>query len=227
MPESISIADLATLTLVIALGFLVAVAFYESLSTRDVLLARVMRLIRRRTSKTWITAGAYVLTVFVLIPILVVVWAAVLEVTLFFVGSVEIVQNVALIAVSVVGATRILAYVREKAAHELAKAIPLALGFLLLTGGPLELEAKAARLPNEELLSPTDEMLLFLVVLELSLRIVTDGSHALLARYRHSRGIDSDAGVWRTLWEAIKEGFAQSEERPAEFAESDEVSRNA
>jgi hypothetical protein len=230
MPETFSFGDLAALTLVIAFGFFLAVAFYESLSTRDVLLARVMRLTKRFTSDPGVAAAAYAVTVFVLIPILVVVWATVLEILLFFVGSVDIVDSVGVIAVSVVGAARVLAYVREKTSHELAKAIPLALGFVLLTGEPLELEEKVARLQDGELASPADEMLLFLIVLELGLRIVTDGSHALLAWSRRRRGIDSNAGVWRTIWAEIRQTFRRSTSEPSdadEFPQSDEVSRNA
>jgi hypothetical protein len=140
----------------------------------------------------------------------------VLELALFVVGSVDRVTSSALIAVAVVGATRILAYVREKTAHELAKAIPLAFAFILLTGGALNLEDKLARVADRpDVLGLTDTMILFLVVLEVGLRLVTDGSNALMAAIRRRRGIASDLGVWRTLWAAVR--------RPADRALADPV----
>jgi hypothetical protein len=42
-------------------------------------------------------------------------------------------------------------------------------------------------------------MFTFLVTLEVSLRIMTDGSHHLLARYRRRKGMDSKLGFWRSL----------------------------
>ena len=139
-------AELLALIAVIAFGFLVAVAFYESLSTRDVLVARSMRMARRSTNRRWIPALVYAVTVGVGIPVLVVIWTIVLELVLVFVGSVDRVGDVAVISVSIVAATRILTYVRQKTAHELAKAIPLSFAFLLITGGAINLEEKLTRM---------------------------------------------------------------------------------
>ncbi len=203
MPDTIG--ELLLLTSVIALGFLVAVAFYESLSTRDVLVGRMMRLTRRVTRRRWVTGLAYLVTVGVGIPVLVVIWTAVLETALFLIGSVDLLGSISLIAVSVVGAARILAYVRQKTAHELAKAVPLALAFMLLTGGALHLEDKiAAWAERPDLIALTDEMIVFLIVLEIGLRLVTDTSHVVLTEVRRRRGIESDLGVWRTVWAALR-----------------------
>jgi hypothetical protein len=115
------------------------------------------------------------------------------------------VASASLVAVSVVGAARILAYVREKTAHELAKAIPLSFAFILLTGGALNLEEKLASLADRpEGAGLTDQMIAFLIVLEVGLRLVTDGSNALLATVRRRRGIESDLGIWRTIWAGIR-----------------------
>ena len=112
-----------------------------------------------------------------------------LELALFVVGSVDRVTSSALIAVAVVGATRILAYVREKTAHELAKAIPLAFAFLLLTGGALNLEDKIARVADRpDALGLTDTMVVFLVALEIGLGLAADGSSAALGWIRRRRG---------------------------------------
>jgi hypothetical protein len=206
-----TVGDLLLLTSVIAIGFLVAVWFYESLSTRDVLVGRVMRLMRRLTPRRWVLVPAYVITVGVGIPILVVTWTLVLESALFLIGSVDRLGSISLIAVSVVGAARILAYVRQKTAHELAKAIPLALAFMLLTGGALNLEQKlTAWVERPDLINLTGEMILFLIALEIGLRLVTDTSHLVLAGIRRRRGIDSDLGVWRTLWGALRRPVAQA-----------------
>jgi hypothetical protein len=205
----VTIDDLLLLSGLIAIGFLVAVAFYESLSTRDVLVRRSMRLARRISRRRWVAAIAYLLTVGVGIPILVVLWTLVLGVALFFVGSVEREASIAVIAVSVVAAARILAYVREKTAHELAKAIPLSFAFLLLTGGALNLDEKVAQLSNESFqFLGSDAMIPFLVVLEIGLRLVTDASHAALSWIRGRRGIESDLGIWRTLWAAVRRPLA-------------------
>jgi hypothetical protein len=190
----VTIENLLLLSGLIAVGFLVAVAFYESLATRDVLVRRSMRLARRISRRRWVAAIAYLLTVGVGIPILVVLWTLVLGVALFFVGSVEREASIAVIAVSVVAAARILAYVREKTA---------------LTGGALNLDEKVAQLSDESFqFLGSDAMIPFLVVLEIGLRLVTDASHAALSWIRGRRGIESDLGIWRTLWAAMRRPLA-------------------
>jgi hypothetical protein len=198
-------SELLLLSGVIAVGFLAAVAYYESLCMRDVLVARAMRLARRVSPRRWVAGAAYAASVGIGIPVLIVLWTLVLYVTLFSVGSVDRLGNIGIVATAIVAATRILAYIREKTAHELAKAIPLALAFVLLTGGTLKLDENLARLtehPEERTL--TSELILFLLILEIGLRLVTDTSRAVLAAIRHRRGIDSDLGVWRTLWAALR-----------------------
>jgi hypothetical protein len=141
---------------------------------------------------------------------LVLVWAISLDAALFVIGSVELVGSVAFIAVGVVGAARVLAYVREKTSHELAKAIPLALLFVLITGGAVRLDEKLARVDDLNGVNLSDGMLLFLVVLEISLRLLTDSSHWLLARARRHQGIEGDAGVWATVWLTMKRALGTS-----------------
>lgn len=210
----VGIADLLVPSAAIAVGFLFAVAFYESLSTRDVLVGRVMRFARRRTRRTSLIGPAYVATVGVGIPVLVVVWTAALEIALIVVGSLERLGNVALVAVAIVAAARILAYIREKTSHELAKAIPLALAFALLTGGAVRLDDNIALLLEEpDRSSLTTDMVVFLIALELSLRVLTDGSRALLMRVRASRGVADDTGVWRTLWAVVRGSVTPNEVR--------------
>jgi hypothetical protein len=154
-------------------------------------------------------AVVYGLSVFVGVPLLVLVWTIVLETTLVIVGSVERLGNVALVATSVVAATRILAYIREKTAHELAKAIPLSLAIILLTGGALNLWENLVLLAERsDLTDLTPQMIAFLLALEIGLRLLTDGSHAVFAAIRHRRGIDSDRGVWRTLWATVRRPVA-------------------
>jgi len=200
-----TVSDLFAMSVLIALGFLLAVAFYESLSTRDVLLRRTMRIARRSSSRRWLIGMVYAATVFLGIPILVVAWTVILEIGLVFVGSLDRLGNVSAIAVAVVAAARILAYIRERTSHELAKAIPLALAFVLLTGGTMRFEENLTRIverPDGQAL--TEEMILFVVFLEIGLRLVTDGSHVVLGAIRSRRGIDSDLGVWRTLAAAVR-----------------------
>jgi hypothetical protein len=217
MPETIS--ELLLLSVVIALGFFVAVAFYESLSTRDVLVRRTMRLARRVSSRRWVHALTYVETVAIGIPLLVLLWTVILESGLIIVGSTDRVESVAVVAVAIVAAARILAYVREKTSHELAKAIPLALAFVLLTGGTLHLAENLTRLVEDpQGAALTDQMVVFLVVLEIGLRLLTDASHAVMAFLRERRGVDSQLGVWRTLWAALRRPL---EGAPAGHAESE------
>jgi hypothetical protein len=207
------LGDLLTVSAVVAVGFLGAVAFYESLSTRDVLVGRAMRLVRGHTSRTWITGATYAVTVGVGIPLLVILWTAVLELGLIVVGSVERLGNVAAVAVAVVAAARILAYVRERTSHELAKAIPLAFAFVLLTGGAANLQANIERLIQDPRASElTSEMIVFLLVLEIGLRLLTDGSHVVLARLRTRRGVHSDLGVWQSLGAAIGRPLAERDD---------------
>jgi hypothetical protein len=197
--------ELLLLSGAIAVGFLGAVAYYESLCLRDVLVARAMRHARRVSQRRWVAGAAYAASVGIGIPVLIVLWTVVLYIALLFVGSVDRLGNVAIVATAIVAATRILAYIREKTAHELAKAIPLALAFVLLTGGTLKFEENLARLTDRpEGQELTEEMILFLVILEVGLRLVTDTSRVALAAIRERRGIDSDLGVWRTLWAALR-----------------------
>ncbi len=220
-----TIEDLLLLSGLIAIGFLVAVAFYESLSTRDVLVRWSMRLARRISRRRWVAAIAYLVTVGVGIPVLVVLWTLVLGVALFFVGSVEREASIAIIAVSVVAAARILAYVRETTAHELAKAIPLSFAFLLLTGGALNLDEKVAQLSDESFqFQGSDAMIPFLVALEIALRLVTDASSAALSWIRGRRGIASDLGIWRTLWAVIRRPLAPAVS-PVDDAGEPEITR--
>jgi hypothetical protein len=137
--------DLVGLTIVIAVGFLMAVWFYESLATRDVLVARVQRLARRISHRWWVPATSYLITVFLGIPILVVVWTVALEIALVFVSSSETVDTMAITSVAIVGSARLLAYGRQKTAHELAKAIPLALTFLVALEIGLRISTDAGR----------------------------------------------------------------------------------
>jgi hypothetical protein len=189
----------------IALGFLVVAAVYESLATRDVYVGRVMRATRRRTSRPAVLALAYLATVGVGIPVLVIFWATILGVALVIVGSLERVASAAVVAVSVVGGARVLAYAREKTAQDLAKAIPLALAFLLISGGALNLDQKLETLrTNPRAAEVTPDLLLLLIGIELALRLTTDGAHAVLVAIRRHRGIRSDLGVWRTVWTFIR-----------------------
>jgi hypothetical protein len=200
-----SIPELLQLSVLIALGFLGAVAFYESMSTRDVLVARAMRFARRRSARGSVRSAIYVATVGVGIPLLVVLWTAVLELALIAVGSGERLGSFAVVAVAIVAATRILAYVRQRTSHELAKAIPLAFAFVLLTGGALRLQDNLASISREpERSDLTGEMLLFLIALELILRGLTDGARTLLAKARASRRLPDELGAWRTLWAVIR-----------------------
>lgn len=200
-----AVVDLAVLALVIALGFLVAVAFYESLCNRDVLVGRMMRLAHRASSRPWVHGMTYVVTVAIGIPFLLLVWTFAIELTLLFIGSTDRVSSISLVAAAIVVATRILAYVREKTAHELAKAIPLSCAIILLTGGSLNVSANLEALVNNPAPSALrDDMIAFIVGVEIALRVVTDTTTAVLAWVRRRRGIESDRGVWRSLWASIR-----------------------
>lgn len=199
----------------IALGFLVVSAFYESLATRDVYVGRIMGAARRRQARPAVRGLLYVLTVGVGIPVLVVAWAAILSIAVLVVGSVDRVPFASLIAVAVVGAARVLAYARQRTAQDLSKAIPLALALMLLSGGAFNMEAKLEALRQAPGAIDLDPALIgLLIALELSLRIVTDAAHQVLAAVRRRRGVSSDLGVWRTLWAAVRG-------RPADAAAAD------
>jgi hypothetical protein len=185
---SSTIQDLLLLTIAIAIGFLLAVAFYESMATRDVLVARVQRMTRRLSRRRWVPAISYLVTVFIGIPILVLLWTVVLLVALLIVGSDDLLDDAGLVAVAIVGASRVLAYVREKSAHELAKAIPLALLFLLMTGASVEIDQRMAAAAERGGADITAEMLEFLVALEILLRLATDTSRVAVRAWQR-RGL--------------------------------------
>jgi hypothetical protein len=52
--------------------------------------------------------------------------------------------------------------------------------------------------------SSQQDMIVFLLALEIGLRLVTDGSHVLIAAIRRRGGIESDLGVWKSLWAAVR-----------------------
>jgi len=192
--------DLLLLAILISIGFLIAVAFYESLSTRDVLVGRTMRIARRISRRRWWVGIFYLLAVGVGIPILVILWTVILEAGLLVVGSVDRLSTVAQVSVAVVAAARILAYVREKTSHELAKAVPLSFAFLLLTGGATNLDVKLQRLADQpDNVSLSTDMLVLLISLEIGLRILSDGTHAIMGAIRRRRGSSSTDGFWRSL----------------------------
>jgi hypothetical protein len=83
------------------------------LSTRDVLVAPAARLVRRFTDNRSVAGVAYLITVFAFIPILVTLWAIVLEAALVMFGTPDPL-SVAESAVAIVAAARILAYVRQR-----------------------------------------------------------------------------------------------------------------
>jgi hypothetical protein len=71
-------------------------------------------------------------------------------------------------------------------------AVVLELGLFVV--GSVEVQGSAGQ----------QKMIIFLIGLEIGLRLVTDGSHGVLARVRERRGSDSDLGIWRTLWRTIR-----------------------
>jgi hypothetical protein len=181
------VQDLAIFTLAIAVGFFFAVAFYESLSTRDVLVGPTTRFVRRFTDRRWLVGGVYLLTVVGLVPILVALWAIVLETALGIVGTPDPL-GVAESAVAIVGAARVLAYVRQKTSHELAKLIPLALVLSLLIAGVAQLEDNLRVIVDDPFQSDlTVEMIAFIVALEIGLRLVNDATRGVVGAVAERR----------------------------------------
>ncbi len=147
----------------------------------------------------------YLLSVVVGLPLLVVLWALVLEVAFIVVGSVDRLGTAGMIAAAIVGAARLLAYVYAPSSHELAKAVPLSLAVVLITGGQLNIDAKLETMlaGGSGFGDMSDTMLVVLVGLEWTLRFFTDGSNALLA-WARAAWRRSDAGVWGTLRAIIR-----------------------
>jgi hypothetical protein len=188
------IQELAILTAVIAVGFFLAVGFYESMATRDVLLTQTAAFTRRITRNPAALAVTHGLTVLVAIPILVVVWALVLEAALAIVVSPDNTQT-AETAIATVAAARLLAYVRQKTSHELAKAIPLALALSLLLGGLPRIEDNLEIITAERYQSDlTITMLVFLLALEAGLRVLSDLVTAAAAMIRRIKPKDATDG---------------------------------
>ena len=186
------VQDVAIFSLTIAVVFLLAVAFYESLASRDVLVAGATRLGTRLTSSRFGGGAAYLVTVFLFIPVLVALWAIVLEAALVLVGTPNPLGR-AESAVAIVAAARILAYVREKTSHELAKLIPLALALSLLIGGFAQFEDNIRSLLDIRYESDlTVELITYLVVLEIALRLVNDAIRGAVKAVSTRRQRSSD-----------------------------------
>lgn len=213
-------SELPGLIVVTAFGFLLAVVFYESLCNRDVMLGRALRTARRSSASVPMTLAVYLLVELVAMPILIAVWVVILEVVLFVVGSLDRALDAGVVAAAIVGATRLLTYVHQRSAHELAKALPLAMLFALITGGGLNLDQKAVSLTERGgLASVSNGTILFLIGLEIGLRLATDGSNAILRAVRRRRGIEDDAGVWRTIRRAVRRTPADAGDQGTPVAE--------
>lgn len=204
---SSQITDLLFVIALVAVGFLFAVVFYESLSDRDVYVRRPMQIARRASRHRPVIFLTWLVAIGVGIPLWTAFWTLVLTAGLFVVGSVERTTSAAFVAVAVIGATRVLAYARQKTAHELAKAIPLSFAFLLITGGSLSLTEKLATVQQSTAgINLTDEELILLMGIEVALRLTTDVTTTVLGAIRQRRGIvvADGAGVWRSLWAALR-----------------------
>lgn len=172
----------------IALGFLLALSYYQSLCSRDVLVARAVRLAAGRGASGWRLGAVHAVAVLAGIPVLLVIWTVVLEFALLFIGSVDRLGYVATVAVVIVAATRLLAYARAAASHELAKAIPLSVAFVVLTGGSLNISANIERVvADPSLVDLTPRHLAFLVGLEWALRAATEATAWLRASLQTRR----------------------------------------
>jgi len=109
--------------------------FYRFLGKKDIF---VLNLKQYNTSEHWfinkVFAGVlYVLEYLVVMPVFIFFWFGILALLLLFLSKNQNLENVLLIAISVVGTVRVLSYYNEDLSRDIAKMLPLAiLGVFLI-----------------------------------------------------------------------------------------------
>lgn len=163
------ILPLLVYTLLLALYGIFVWAFYKSLSKRD-----LFRLEIKDNKKAWQVKVLYVFKYLVLFPVFTFLWFAALSMILFFLSKSQTTENILLISMALIAATRITAYYKEELSQDIAKILPLAvLGIFVVDPTYFSLSLALSnfyQIPSMSILLAN--YFFFTIVLEFVLRII-------------------------------------------------------
>jgi len=170
-------AKVLLLTITIALVALFIFNFYRSISRKNLLELNLKKYNRyEHPSLTKLFAVLfYLLEYIVITPFLIILWFSALAIILLLIAGEQTIAYILLITAAMIGATRILSYVHEQLAQDLAKLFPfITLSVFLLTPSEFDFShvlGKLAEVPY--LLSHIYSYLLVVIVIEVVLRLVS------------------------------------------------------
>lgn len=169
-------ADVLVLAATLAIASLFIYKFYKSVSKRNVirLNLRKYNTYEHPLASKLFAMILYLLEYLVVMPILIILWFAGLSIVLLVIAKERLPGDILLISAAIIGAIRILAYVRGEIAKDLAKLFPfITLSVFLLSPGEFTFELVLAKIRTIPLLlSDILSFVLVVVVIEIVLRVI-------------------------------------------------------
>lgn len=165
--------SIAVFAIGIALYAFLVWHFYRHLAKRDIVKFNLPPSEKRFTRILFATIK-YILTYFVVFPIISFIWFAVLALLLFFLAKSQTVPAILMISMAIVAAARVAAYYREDMAQEITKLLPYVMLAVALTEPRFfSTDLLLARVNSlQDFLPQLPIYILFLIVLEVSLKIL-------------------------------------------------------
>lgn len=163
------ILPLLVYTLLIAAYGIFVWSFYKSVSKRDIFQLNI-----KDKKKQWQTKILYILKYLILFPVMTFLWFAALTIILFFLSKSQGTQNILLISMALIAATRITSYYKEELSQDIAKILPLAvLGIFVVDPLFFSFDLTISRFYEISTLAPLlVNYLLFTIVLEFVMRAI-------------------------------------------------------
>jgi hypothetical protein len=178
-------------TLAIALYTLLVWHYFHLVAKRDLL-----KFNKIKGDGFWVTIGnlmgefVFVLEYLIVFPIITFIFFGVFALAMLFLAKEQSIEAILLISITVISATRVMAYYNEAASQELAKLIPIVLlGAYLTTPSFFSLELVLSRV--QELPSFVNRIggfILFTMVLEISLKIMLNIKVGLMGENSSTAG---------------------------------------
>ncbi|MCD6227535.1 hypothetical protein J7J90_03515 [Candidatus Micrarchaeota archaeon] len=130
----------------------------------------------------------YVFKYGIMFPLYSFLMFALLSVSIFFLSTGMTVPNVLYISIIIISVVRLLAYIKEDTAQELAKMLPFGLIFLVLTRPDVAQQYALPNLANITNSIPTlEQYILFLIGLEFVLRVLYIISANILTNHKKTK----------------------------------------
>lgn len=162
-------------TLGIALYMILMWHYFHIVAKRDLL-----KFNKIKGDGFWVAVGnlagefVYLIEYLIVFPIITFVFFSVFALAMLFLAKEQPLESVLLISITVIAATRVMAYYNEEAAQELAKLIPIVLlGAYLTTPSFFSIDLVAERMAQmPSFLNRIGGFLIYTLVLEISLKIM-------------------------------------------------------